>query len=464
MNPLIRNLKTLFSWSQASRPRRWLPFGRRGAPSAAEARHGEDGTLAVDGKSQPQEEIGNGRHNRLATFTGVALIAVVLIATVEISAYFYTTYLAKRYGILFYLPHITESYATYAARVNPLLGWPSPQAMQQKPDGMAGTGTTASNPKYVTQEFPISAYGDSFTAGFGVKPQYAWSNVLGKMLGCPIKNYGVPGYGTDQSYLRFHYNTKDNAKIVLFGQLSENIQRNVNQLRNFLAPVSQCQTKPRFVLDEKGQLDLVPIPKLSEKNYKEFIKNPERFLTNDYFAPGGPSGAQKLEFPYSWSIIKAYKFFYDRYVKGYKSYLQFYKLDHPSHAFPLNMAIIKQFLLEAKNRGKHPILLIFPTDEDFRYYYQNHKFVYQPLIHELKKEHIEYIDLGSGILKRFDGKNYMELFLGEKYFHFNKEGNRLIAQIIYDYFTAKNYCPKTHKANEINMEGTQKGRRYPLQG
>ena len=109
------------------------------------------------------------------------------------------------------------------------------------------------------------------------------------------------------------------------------------------------------------------------------------------------------------------------------------------------MALIKQFFQEAQNRGQHPILLIFPTDEDFRYYYKNHKFVYQPLIREFEKEHIEYIDLGSEILKRLGGKNYMEIFLGEKYFHFNREGNRLVAQIIYDYFTAKNYCPHRNK-------------------
>lgn len=439
MNPLIRNLKTFFSWSQ-------------------------DSTLAVGGKSQPQEKIGNGRYNRLVTFTGIGLIALVIIATVEISAFFYTTYLARKYGILFYLPHITESYAAYAARVNPLLGWPSPQFLSPQPDGLTDNRATASNSEQSAKEIPISAYGDSFTAGFGVEAEYTWSNVLGKMLGCPIENYGVPGYGTDQSYLRFHYNTQDDAKIVLFGQLSENIQRNVNQLRNFLVPNYQCQTKPRFVLNETGQLDLVPAPQLSKKNYNEFIKNPERFLANDYFAPGGPSGAQKLEFPYNWSILKAHKFFYNRYVKGYKSYLQFYEPDHPSRAFPLTMAIIKQFFQEVKNRGKHPILLIFPTSEDFDYYYQNHKFVYQPLILRLEKEHIEFIDLGSGILKRLGGKNYKEIFSGEKFFHFNKEGNRLVAQIIYDYFTAKNYCPETHKANVINPEGTQKGRRYPFQG
>jgi len=374
--------------------------------------------------------------NRLVFLTGVALIVVVIMATVEIAAYFYTTYLARRYGILFYLPQITEDYTTYAGRVNPRLGWPSPQALQQERDELARTRAAAPGPE---GDMRISAYGDSFTAGFGVKPEQAWSTVLGKMLGCRIANYGVPGYGTDQAYLSFHNNGSDQAKIVLFGVLSENIQRNINQFRNFLIPSSQCQTKPRFVLDKRGHLQFVPLPKLTAKNYEDFIQNPGRYLKHDYFVPGGPSGAQKLAFPYTWSILKAHKFFYDRYILGYKSYLQFYLPGHPSHAFPLMMIIIKQAIHEAKVRGKHPIVLIFPTDEDFRVY--DGHFVYEPLLQALKKENIEYIDLGAELLKRLGGRNYMELFLGGKYHHFNETGNRLVAQIIFDYFKARNYDP-----------------------
>jgi hypothetical protein len=377
-------------------------------------------------------------HDRLVFFAGVAIIVLVIGAVGEIAAFFYTTYLARKYGIIFYLPQVTENYTTYAARVNPRLGWPSPQAIQQQRDDLAKIAGSSNSPE---REIPISAYGDSFTAGFGVKPECAWSNVLGKMLGCRIENYGVPGYGTDQAYLRFHDNNQDEAKIVLVGVLSENIQRNVNQFRNFLVPSPQCQTKPRFVLDSQGHLRLVPFPQLTAEDYEDFIKNPEHYLKYDYFLPGGPSGAQKLAFPYTWSILKAHKFFYDRFILGYKSYTQFYKPGHPSQAFPLTIAIINQFISEIKARGKHPIVLIFPTDEDFRIYDKH--FVYEPLIHELEKGNIEYIDLGTEIIKRFNVRNYMDLFLGGQYHHFNEAGNRLMAQIIFDYFQAKKYLPRT---------------------
>ena len=388
---------------------------------------------------------------RLVFFTGVAIIFLTIAAMVEVAAFFYTTYLAKRYGILFYLPQITEDYVTYAARVNPRLGWPSLQALAQEREDLQKTASAGGSTAKGDGEFPISAYGDSFTAGYGVDPEDTWSNALGSMLGCHLANYGVPGYGTDQAYLRFHDNPQDEAKIVFLGVLSENIQRNVNQLRNFLIPSNQCQTKPRFVLDHQGHLRLVPLPHLTRENYEDFIKNPGHYLKDDYFRPGGPSGAQKLGFPYTWSIIKAHKFFYDRYVLGYKSYLQFYQPDHLSRAFPLTVAIIRQFVSEARARGKHPIVLVFPTDEDFRVY-RNH-FVYEPLILALQKENIEYIDLGQEILKRLGDRNYLDLFLGGKYHHFNETGNKLVAQIIFDYFQAKIYLPQATGKGAVAQKG-----------
>lgn len=380
--------------------------------------------------------------NRLVRLTGTALIIVAVAAALEMAAFLYTTYLAKNYGILFFVPHITEAYPTYAARVNPRLGWPSPQALKKEQAEIARQQAALQpDPGVSPPPLSMSAYGDSFTAGFGVEPRETWSRVLGARLGTHIANYGVPGYGSDQAYLRFQDNPRDPAQIVFFGFLSENIQRNVNQLRNFLIPSSQCQTKPRLLLDAAGRLQLEPLPHLTAANYQDFIKRPEDFLKHDYFAPGGPSGAQRLSFPYTWSILRAHRFFYDRWILGYKSYLQFYAPGHPSRALPLTVALLKTWHAEARQQGRHPIVLIFPTDEDFRVYHQQGKFVYEPLLSELNKYQIEYIDLGTEMLKRLEGQHNMDIFSGDKYFHFNKEGNKMVADIIYDYFISQKYFP-----------------------
>ncbi|MGQ9689118.1 MAG: hypothetical protein ACUVXF_10075 [Desulfobaccales bacterium] len=391
-------------------------------------------------EARMQQETGAPRRTLLVRLTGTAVIVLLVVVVLELGAFFYTTYLARYYGILFFVPHITEDYATYASRLHPLLGWPSPQALKSREQEIAQEKAGfAPTPGKGGGAAAISAYGDSFTAGFGVAPEHTWSRVLGAKLGRHIANYGVPGYGTDQAYLRFQANSQDPAKIVLLGYLSENIQRNVNQLRNFLIPSRQCQIKPRFLLDEAGRLRFLPPAALTGENYLAFINHPERFLHHDYFIPGGPSGAQRLKFPYTWSILRAYRFFYNRWILGYKSYLQFYRPEHPSGAFPLTVAILKEWCAAARARGQHPIVLIFPTNEDIRLYQQQQQWVYEPLLKELSKEGIEYIDLGTEMSRRLGQRHYLEFFSGGKYLHFNIEGNRLVAQILYDYFITHQY-------------------------
>jgi hypothetical protein len=74
----------------------------------------------------------------------------------------------------------------------------------------------------------VSLYGDSFTWGDEVDDVHAWGNVLSKLLHCRVSNFGVGGYGTDQAYMRFHYNKNDKPKLVILGFYTENIQRNVS--------------------------------------------------------------------------------------------------------------------------------------------------------------------------------------------------------------------------------------------
>ncbi len=78
------------------------------------------------------------------------------------------------------------------------------------------------------------------------------------MLGCRVSNFGVEGYGTDHSYLRFKYNDRDRAKIVILGHLSENIIRNVNQLKGLLYHSRGVDLHPRFIIGQDGSLEFIP--------------------------------------------------------------------------------------------------------------------------------------------------------------------------------------------------------------
>jgi hypothetical protein len=83
-------------------------------------------------------------------------------------------------------------------------------------------------------------YGDSFVFGSAVDDEHSWGNQIAKRLSCRVQNFGVPGYGTDQAYLRFLHNDADQAPQVILNILFENVARNVNQNRG------AAQTSGRF--------------------------------------------------------------------------------------------------------------------------------------------------------------------------------------------------------------------------
>ena len=108
----------------------------------------------------------------------------------------------------------------------------------------------------------MSIYGDSFTFGDEVNDDEAWGNVLSGLLECKVANYGQSGYGTDQAYLRFELNAAaDKAPVNLLAIYPDNILRNLNQYRPFLAGpyASWLAVKPRFIV-EGEELKLIPQP------------------------------------------------------------------------------------------------------------------------------------------------------------------------------------------------------------
>src|SRR5258708_4118046 len=80
--------------------------------------------------------------------------------------------------------------------------------------------------------------GDSFTHGDGVGMEDTWQRVLERRRAdLDVVNLGVPGYGTDQAYLRWHRDgARLNPHFTLLGIWPENICRNLNVLRFFLQP------------------------------------------------------------------------------------------------------------------------------------------------------------------------------------------------------------------------------------
>jgi hypothetical protein len=288
------------------------------------------------------------------------VLAAVVVIPLELLGFAAGKVLAR--AGLIYDPAPVQDYARYLARRDPLLGWPSQENF--------GRGEYDASGSRIVPAFPdpsagscVALFGDSFTWSHDVGPEDAYGNVLARRLGCRVANYGVGGYGTDQALLRYQQAIKDPAPIVILGHYSENIIRNINQERGFFANET-LGLKPRYVIDAGG-LRLVPLPKLTEAEYRDLPRRAAELLPHEYFVPGGPSGIGRMSFPYSVSALGVVRHWrVQGRLQGRPSYERFYDPAHPSQALQVTEAIIRGFADEAKARGQKAMVLLVPDYKD----------------------------------------------------------------------------------------------------
>ena len=364
----------------------------------------------------------------------------MIASFIEVSSYLMGKYRENRVPV--YKPIIQNKYLceSYLKNHDPVLGWPAPINFGKNGDrDYSGSRIIPafSNPINSC----ISLYGDSFVWGADVSAKDMWGNILSKLTNCRVSNYGVPGYGTDQSYLRFHQNLKDNSRIVILGHLSENILRNLNQYRDILDPVFGFNFKPRFVIDTNGSLKLIPIPKFSIKELQEAVKNPKSYLKYEYFLRDSILDRIRFTFPYTISLVR---WLIDRIpekLANKPDWAKFYNPEDPSQALLITTKIIESFHKEALLRSKIPVVIIIPTSYDLIYYQKNKEWVYQPLIDSLNDKGIFPLNIGMRIIDYIGNGDFSKLFIN-RFGHFNKEGNKLFAEIVYSHLKGKNIFNK----------------------
>lgn len=345
---------------------------------------------------------------------------------------FLTCLYLQNNGVI-YKPYLNKEYSKYLTIRENTLGWPNPDRFgHDSMHDFSGSRITPSflDPsKYKTR---ISLYGDSFTWGDQVDHDHAWGNILSDMLQVRVANYGVSGYGSDQAFLRFLHNTGDEANIVFLNHLSENIIRNINQYRQLLYAGEGLGFKPRFIIQRSGNLELIPTPYFSETEYSDVVKDPGSHLPYEYFIPNGPSGIQKLSFPYTWTFLKCFRNFHIRAkLRQVPWYAEFYDTDHPSKALNVTMGILKQFHEDALARGKTPIITIIPDEPDLVFFRKKGRWPYQSLIDELKNQSIEVFNFGEGVMRHL-GADDIQVVFNDSH-HFNEKENHILASIAFEY-------------------------------
>lgn len=314
---------------------------------------------------------------------------------------------------------------------NSTLGW------SIKPNGLsrlyqANSAAIRSDREYSTKPPPgtrrISSYGDSFTHGDEVNNSETWQAVLEEYDSkTEVLNFGVGGYGLDQSYLRYLEDGRQyHPHVVLIGYMSENIMRNVNVYRPFYyAKTGLPLAKPRFIIRGESFM-LLQNPLNSLNDYKMLLLQPQRMLsemgTNDYFYKQKYTSS-----PFDWSptlriaTLVKHKFFpkppEDEIMKNEQ-------YNHYSQAFKVTRRIFDQFYITAINNGSTPIIIIFPNKGDLKRDRRTKNRVkrYAPLLAYFDSTGYKYLDL----IEAFGNVETKDLFTA----HYSPLANRLVAKYI----------------------------------
>lgn len=157
-------------------------------------------------------------------------------------------------------------------------GWSSPEPM---PRPATYQGSTCA-----------VAFGDSFTYGEEVQTEDTWEDQASFLLNCKIDNYGVGGFGTDQTLLLYQ-TLQPQTDLVIVGLYPEMMKRNLAASWIFYGSQKDRPLKPYFNIQD-GKLVLVPMP---VSNSIEEIKNYHRY--DSFFQ------AYDIKFPYAYHVTKA---------------------------------------------------------------------------------------------------------------------------------------------------------------
>ncbi len=269
----------------------------------------------------------------------------------------------------------------------------------------------------------IALFGDSFVHGDDVFYNETWASFLReKIPNSEVLNFGVGGYGLDQSYLRWknegQYYYPD---IVLIGFQPENCLRNLNIIRDFYFRHNGIPfSKPRFIVNNSN-LELVNSPTIPIGEISTVVSHAKN------------NSLMRYEYFYDPSDYKPNVAFNSKFIAAFYSYYRFrlereFELNRffTTEDATLCSTLLQQFVREAQN-----------TSEVF-------------IVHLPTKEHLNYGNTYAHIWKSVQDKvidpssvlqNYpiSEIYIN----HFTPLGNEIVAQVILEELNEKSVVLKS---------------------
>lgn len=360
---------------------------------------------------------------------GGVLIAAGVFAFAEVALWLFPRFAGSGVRSFIYVPpEVTrEQYETYLASRDPVLGWPAANG-----SGAAAMPTARPSPAQPgAREWCVTLYGDSFTYSDEVSDTDAWGNALAQLLGCPVGNFGVSGYGTDQALLRFNSNSSDRAAVTLVGVFVDNVLRNVNQYRYFLGGGETLGLKPRFILEE-GALRLVALPQLTYDQFVAGLRDASPAFPSETFLPGSAYGPVVWSFPYTLSLFKLVRSpRVSNYLRGRPNWIDFYHPEIDSRALLTTIAIIAEFRQRAATE-RSVIAVLFPSPASYKQTQETGRSTFESLVAGLRARGIPSLDLTFEFAAHLGARSFCELWSDPDACvgHYNAEGNAVVARAV----------------------------------
>ncbi len=324
------------------------------------------------------------------------------------------------------------------------------------------------NPGHEVLPVEISCYGDSFVFARQVNDNETFSWYLSEITKTNVLNFGVGNYGLDQAFLRLKREYKTNrTRIVIMGVVPSTIVRILCVWKHYNEFGNIFGFKPRFMIED-GNIKLIKNIIDEEgkfESYREFLNEINCYdeFYNTKFK------REMIHFPYFISILSnplrnfpllamvAWHRWFGEWGKDqtYPSPMSIImktnlKLREQlfltnKNAVELLERLVIEFALYGKENNFIPIFLWMPQKDDLIHIKRNTNY-YRGFIESLK-EKIITIDLTDELINRYD---LDELYSEDNHYggHFSKQGNLLIAGIIYRNLVENNVLRKQRYYNE----------------
>jgi len=368
-----------------------------------------------------------------------------LLILLELFAFLSSRFVPKISQFFYDYGSMSESeYAEYLDKRNPVLGWPAPN------DDFASNGYEPRMPPRF--ETPcVSVYGDSFTYSDGVDGESSWPYLASDSLNCDVLNFGIGGYGTYQTYLRFRENAPyDEGRIVVLNHMSENISRVRNQYRSLLYQGNIEGYKPVAVADGSTLTYVAPPTFDSYADYQEAMKNPTaRHFPHEAYLPDSGFANFRREFPFTLSLANAVLHHYKVETMLFNTPMYEFHYGNPDDV-ELVLRIMQAFAAEAEKNSRIPLIALVPKCNDYEFLEREGRFTYSPLSDALEDSGMEYFDFGEAIRKRDDFASFHDWYGPKCGGHPNEAGYRVMAEVFSEYMQESGHVDP--KSGELPVE------------